>query len=152
MDETIRREIMELRKQASVAYVSSVDGRGYPQVKAMLVLDHESPLTHYFSTNTSSRRVGQFRENPKSSVYYCDSARFMGALFTGHMRVRTDAQACESLWREGFERYYPKGVADEDYSVLEFTAETVNYYHGLRNATFTAAELEAVPGSASIDG
>lgn len=146
MDATIRSEILELRRQASVAYVSSVNGQGYPQVKAMLVLEHESAAVHYFSTNTSSRRVAQFRENPKASVYYCDPERFMGALFTGHMRVRTDAQARESLWREGFERYYPKGVADEDYAVLEFTAETVNYYHGLHNATFTANELEAGPG------
>lgn len=143
MDETIRNEILALRQTAGVAYVTSVDGQGYPQVKAMLVLEHTSAVTQFFSTNTSSRRVGQFQANPKASVYYCDPARFMGALFTGRMRVRADAQARRGLWREGFECYYPKGVDDEDYSVLEFTAETVNYYHGLHNATFAITELEA---------
>jgi len=45
------------------------------------------------------------------------------------------------LWREGDEIYYPKGVDDEDYCVLRFTAETVNYYHGLGNVTLSADDM-----------
>ncbi len=141
MDDAMRNEIKALRENAKIAYVASVDGQGFPQVKAMLVLEHESLARQYFSTNLSSRRARQFLENPKAAVYYCEEGNFKGALFTGAMRVRDDREARELLWRDGFEMYYPKGVTDDDYVVLEFTPETVNYYHGLHNETAPMAEL-----------
>ena len=139
----LKKGIRALRENAQVAYVGSVNGEGFPQIKGMLVLEHDSMKTHYFSTNTSSKRVAQFRENPKASVYYVDDTKdqYKGALFTGTMEVCTDRETKAFLWREGFEMYYPKGVDDEDYCVYKFTAETVNYYYGLSNATLSVDEL-----------
>ena len=142
MNEAIKSEIINLRKNSKIAYVASVNEDGYPQIKAMLVLEHDSMQLQYFSTNTSSRRVRQFRNNPRASVYYCDEAQFKGALFTGTMEVCTDHDTKTFLWREGFEVYYPKGMDDEDYCVLKFKAETVNYYHGLSNESFSLKELD----------
>lgn len=141
--EDIKSQIRKLRQKAQVAYVASVNEDGFPQIKGMLVLEHDSIKTHYFSTNTSSKRVKQFLNNPKASVYYVDDTKdkYKGALFTGTMEVCTDHETKAMLWREGFEMYYPKGIDDEDYCVYRFTAETVNYYHGLRNTTLVVDEL-----------
>lgn len=143
MRDNIKSAIFDLRQNAHVAYVGSVNENGFPQIKGMLVLEHDSIKTHYFSTNTSSKRVGQFLKNPKASVYYSDETKdkYKGALFTGTIEVCTDHTTKASLWREGFEMYYPKGVDDEDYCVYKFTAETVNYYHELSNYTFSLDEL-----------
>ena len=141
MNETMLKEIRALRENSKVAYVASINAQGYPQVKAMLVMEKDCITTQYYSTNTSSQRVTQFLAQPKASVYFCDEANFMGALFTGTMEVLTDHASKAALWREGCEIYYPKGVDDEDYCVLRFTAETVNYYHGLHNETIPAALL-----------
>lgn len=139
----IKSEIRKLRENAQVAYIASVNEDGFPQIKGMLCLEHDSMKVHYFSTNTSSKRVAQFLKNPKASVYYVDDTKdqYKGALFTGTMEVCTDHETKALLWREGFEMYYPKGVDDEDYCVYKFTAETVNYYYGLSNATLSADEL-----------
>ena len=141
MNETIKSEILGLRENSKVAYVGSLSDEGYPQVKAMLVLEHESLPVQYFSTNLSSKRAQQFLKNPKASVYYCNEEQFKGALFTGTMEVCTDHDTKAFLWREGFEMYYPKGVDDDDYCVLKFTAQQVNYYHGLHNETLSIKEL-----------
>ena len=142
MDGNIKSEIRALRENSGIAYVASVNEEGYPQVKAMMVLEHESVKTHYFSTNTSSKRVGQFLKNPKASVYYCETAGgFKGALFTGTIEVCTDHDTRALLWNEKSWTYYPKGVDDEDYSVFKFTAETVNYYHGLKNTTLSIEDV-----------
>ena len=143
MDSIIKSEIRNLRENAQIAFVGSVNENGFPQIKGMLTLEHESMATQYFSTNTSSKRVKQFLNNPKASVYYCDETKdkYKGALFTGAMEVCTDHERKELMWREGFEIYYPKGIDDEDYCVLKFTAETVNYYHGLSNVTMPVDEL-----------
>jgi len=141
MNESIKSGILELRKDSNVAYVASVNEEAYPQIKCMLVLEHDSMLVQYFSTNLSSKRVKQFLKNPKASVYYCNEPQFKGALFTGQMQVCTDHDTKAFLWRDGFEMYYPKGVDDDDYCVLKFTAESVNYYHGLSNTSFSMEEL-----------
>lgn len=139
----IKSEIRKLRENAQVAYIASVNEDGFPQIKGMLCLEHESIKVHYFSTNTSSKRVAQFLKNPKASVYYVDDTKdqYKGALFTGTMEVCTDHETKAFLWRDGCEIYYPKGVDDEDYCVYKFTAETVNYYHGLSNVTLSVDEL-----------
>lgn len=141
MNSEIKSEIRKLRENAKVAYVGSVNGDGFPQIKAMLVPEHESVKIQYFSTNTSSKRAGQFMKNPKASVYYCDEQNFKGALFTGTIEVCTDHETKAMIWHDGDEMYYPKGIDDEDYCVYRFTAETVNYYHGLGNRTLSIDEL-----------
>lgn len=137
-------EIKKLRENLPVAYVGSVNEAGFPQIKGMLVPEHESVKTQYFSTNTSSKRVGQFLKNPKACVYYCDETKdkYKGALFTGTIEVCTDHETKAMLWHDGDELYYPKGVDDEDYCVYKFTAETVNYYYGLSNVTLPIEQLE----------
>ncbi len=141
MNEAWKNEVRSLRERSNNAYVASVNGQGEPQVKAMLVLEHDSLQTQYFSTNLSSRRAQQFLQNPKASVYYCNEGQFKGALFTGVMEVCTDHATKAFLWREGFEMYYPKGVDDPDYCVFKFSAHTVNYYHGLSNITIAMEEF-----------
>lgn len=141
MKDDLKIEIRKLRENSHNAYIASVNEDGYPQIKCMLVLEHDDMETQYFSTNFSSKRAQQFLRNPKASVYYCDESQFKGALFTGSIEVCTDHKTKAFLWREGFEMYYPKGVDDEDYCVLKFTANTVNYYHNLSNTTFSVKEL-----------
>lgn len=144
MNKDYKKEICALRREANVAYVGSVNADGFPQIKGMLSLEHEGMRVHYFSTNTSSKRVKQFLNNPKACVYYVDDTKdkYKGALFTGTIEVCTDRATKEFLWRPGFEMYYPKGIDDEDYCVYKFTAETVNYYFGLSNVTLPIEELE----------
>lgn len=141
MNSEIKSEIRKLRESAKVAYVGSVNEDGFPQIKAMLVPEHESVKIQYFSTNTSSKRAAQFLKNPKASVYYCDEKNFKGALFTGTIELCTDHETKAMIWHDGDEMYYPKGIDDEDYCVYRFTAETVNYYHGLSNRTLSIDEL-----------
>lgn len=141
INEKMKNEIINLRKNSKTAFVASVDENGYPTIKAMLVLENESIKTHYFSTNYSSKRVKQFMANPKAAVYLCNAKKYKGLMFQGTMEVLTDREHKEMLWRDGFEMYYPNGIDDEDYCVLRFTAEKGNYYTGLKNFDFDIEEV-----------
>jgi general stress protein 26 len=116
---------------------------GYPNTKAMLALMHNGITTHYFSTNASAKRTGQFLSNSKACIYYCNENEFKGLLLVGEMQVLTDREHKAMLWRDGFEIYYPKGIDDDDYCVLKFTASYGNYYHGLKNCTFSMEEASS---------
>ena len=141
MNDEIRENIKELREQSGSAYVACINEDGNPVTRAMLVLEHDSYGEQYFSTNTSSSKVACYQANPKASVYYCEPDNFKGVLFVGDMKVCTDQETKDFLWREGIEKYYPKGVTDPDYCVLRFTAKWGSYYHGLQNTKFTIDEL-----------
>jgi general stress protein 26 len=137
----LKNEITALVDNAKIVYVSSIND-SFPNTKAMLAMQHEGMVTHYFSTNLSSKRVGQFSNNPNACIYYCNETNFMGLMLIGKMEVCTDRMHRELLWREGFEMYYPNGIDDEDYCVLKFTALKGNYYHGLSNISFVMEELD----------
>lgn len=142
MNKSAKESITNLRKNSSTAYLASIDGEGYPVMRAMLVLEHSSFKTQYFSTNSSSGKVGYYQNNPKASVYYCEPQNYKGVLFVGEMQVCEDQETKDFLWREGFECYYPKGVTDPDYCVLKFTAKSGSFYHGLNSTKFAIEELE----------
>lgn len=90
----------------------------------------------YFTTNTSSRRVAQYRENPKACIYFCDQRFFRGVMLKGRMEVLEDATSKELIWLDGDTMYYSKGVTDPDYCVLRFTAESGRYYSNFKSEDF----------------
>lgn len=65
--------IGKLIDKQDVSFISSIDIEGFPNTKAMLPpRKREGIKTFFFTTNTSSMRVAQFRKNSKASIYFCD--------------------------------------------------------------------------------
>jgi general stress protein 26 len=127
---------LELMERAKICMLGTNGEDGYPNIKAMMNLKHEGLKKIWFSTNTSSRRVQQLRKNNRACVYYVDEQNFKGLMLVGTIEILQDIESRKMLWAEGAEVYYPLGVEDPDYSVLGFTAERGNYYHGLKNIDF----------------
>jgi len=137
MPRDIEKTIGALIDAQKVAFISSVDGDGFPNTKAMLPPRKREGIREiYFSTNTSSMRVGQYRENPKACLYFCDRRFFRGVMLKGTMEVLEDAEIKKTIWRFGDTRYYLKGVTDPDYCVLRFTAREGRYYSGFKSEAF----------------
>jgi general stress protein 26 len=130
------REALALASRSDIAMLGTNGDNGYPNIKAMIKMENEGLNRIWFSTNTSSKRVGQLIRNSKACVYFVDFEQWMGLMLVGDVEVLQDMESRQRLWREGFEKYYPLGVTDPDYSVLRFTAQWGNYYHALSNVTF----------------
>lgn len=121
----------------SVSFIGSVGQDGFPNLKAMLPpRKHEGIKTFYFTTNTSSMRVAQYRANSKACIYFCDKRYFRGVMLKGTMEVLEDEESKEMIWQEGDTMYYPKGVTDPDYCVLKFTAQCGRYYNDFSSQNF----------------
>ena len=119
------------------AFIASVDGDCFPNMKAMLSPRKRNGIQEFwFSTNTSSMRVAQYRENPKASVYFYDKRFFRGVMLKGTMEVLEDTASKEEIWEPGDTMYYPKGVTDTDYCVLKFTAHNGRYYSNFKSEDF----------------
>lgn len=131
------KTIGNLIDKQGVAFVGSVDEEGFPNMKAMLPpRKREGIRAIYFTTNTSSMRVAQYRRDPKACVYFCDRRFFRGVMLKGTMEILEDAASKEGIWRDGDTAYYPQGVADPDYCVLKFTAQSGRYYSNFKSEDF----------------
>ena len=126
-------------KRQNVAFICSVDEEGFPNVKAMLRPRKTEGLREFwFSTNTSSMRVAQFRRDPHACIYFYHKGliRYTGVMLKGTMEVLTDQAAKDLIWRRGDTMFYKAGVTDPDYCVLRFTAVSGRYYCDLRTESF----------------
>jgi general stress protein 26 len=132
--------IGSLIDKQGVSFIASVDADGFPNMKAMLPpRKREGIQVFWFTTNTSSMRIAQFRKNPKASVYFYDQRFFRGAMLVGTMEVLDDAASMKLIWREGDTMYYKQGVTDPDYCVLRFTATCGRYYADFSSQDFVVS-------------
>jgi general stress protein 26 len=121
----------------SVSIISSVDEVGFPNTKAMLPPRKREGIKHfYFTTNTSSMRVGQYNNNDKACIYFFEKRFYRGVMLKGTMKVLEDEKSKEMIWQDGDEMYYSKGVSDPDYCVLKFTAQNGRYYSNFKSVNF----------------
>lgn len=131
------KTIGNLISKQGVAFISSVDGSGFPNTKAMLPpCKTEGIKTFYFHTNTSSMRVSQYLENPKSCLYFCDRRFFRGVMLVGTVEVLQDAETKKTFWKDDYTMYYSQGVSDPDYCRLRFTAQHGRFYSNFKSENF----------------
>lgn len=129
--------IGNLIDRQGVSFIASISEKGFPNMKAMLPpRKREGIKEFWFTTNTSSMRVAQYRENPNASIYFCDKRFFKGVMLIGTMEVMEDADTKQMIWRDGDTMYYPKGITDPDYCVLKFTAIEGRYYSNFHSEYF----------------
>jgi general stress protein 26 len=128
---------LSIINSSSNSVISSIDEDGFPNTKAMLKpREIEEAKVFYFTTNTSSMRVGQYRKNPKASLYFFNPRFFKGVMLKGTMEVLEDQETKNRIWRDGDDMYYSKGVTDPDYCVLKFTAQSGRIYQNFNSQNF----------------
>ena len=123
-----------------VAFLASIDEEEFPNVKAVLRprKSMEGLKTFYFSTNTSSIHVQQFRAKPKACIYFYHKGliKYQGVMLRGTMEVLENEEIKKRFWGFGDKMFYPKGVTDPDYCILKFTATSGRYYCDLKTESF----------------
>ena len=133
------QKIEKFIRKRKISFVCSIDNENFPNVKAMLAPRKIVGIKEfYFSTNTSSMRVKQFRENPNASIYFYRKGliKYTGVMLVGTMEVLTDQKIKNDIWRKGDTLFYKQGVTDPDYCVLKFTATKGRYYCDLATESF----------------
>ena len=133
----VKKLSIELIENSLVAYFSTIDSDGFPITRALLNTRYrerypefskfyemmEDKYVLYFSTNTSSSKIDHIKENPKVSVYFCDTEQFKGVMFGGEIEIVEDMNIKRQFWLDRSIRYYPKGLEDPDYTILRFKPE-----------------------------
>jgi general stress protein 26 len=129
--------IGNLIEKQGISFISSVDKDGFPNTKAMLPpVIREGIRIFYWHTNTSSMRVGQYKNNPKACIYFCDKRFFREVMLRGTMEVLDDKKIKKQIWKNEFTMYYKGGINDPDFIIIKFTAESGRYYSNFSSENF----------------
>ncbi len=137
MNKKLLATSLSIIEKSNYTIIASVDEDGFPNLKAMLKpREHDGLKTFYFTTNTSSLRVKQFKRNPQAAIYFYDGRSFLGLMLKGKMEVLEDQNHKDKIWRAGDEMYYSQGKTDPDYCVLKFTAEAARLYQNFSSESF----------------
>lgn len=125
-----KAQIFNFIAEQKTAFIASVDGQGYPVIRAMLAPRKIDGNDIYFSTNTSSNKIKQFSANGKACVYFYKRGRFkyQGLSIIGEMQICTDQPTKDTVWKFGDSLFYKQGASDPDYCVLKFTCKSAEYY------------------------
>ena len=135
-------ELQSLIDRSLFADLGYIGEDGMPAIRRVFCAWHRGLGGHLISTNTSSGHVGRLTEDPSACLYFADSETFEGVCLTGRAVPTRDQALRRLLWNDGDEKYYPLGVDDPDYCVIEFTAERADYYRYDGKGTLGADALE----------
>lgn len=119
----------ELVKRSEFVDLGFIGYDGMPNIRKVFNLwQYKSMNRHFISTNTSSYHVRALLKNNNVCLYYSDNRTFQGLCLYGKAIVHFEKEYKQFFWNNGDEKYYPQGIEDEDYCIIEFLAEHGWYY------------------------
>ncbi len=128
-----KRVSLELMKVMQDAYLGTVDGDGFPQMRVMgnlrnkeqcriaeeLFAGHDEDFLIYMLTSHSSDKMQQIRANSKVSVYFCNSAEFHTLLLVGNAEEIDDLDLKKRIWQDDWKIHWPGGPEDPEFIMLK---------------------------------
>lgn len=144
-------EIRSLIDRSLFASLGYTDENGRQNIRRVFCVWHKGLGTHLISTNTSSSHVQSLMKNGNACLYFSDDDSFEAVCLYGKAKVSRDRKHKELLWNEGDEKYYPKGIDDEDYCVIVFTADSGRYYRSDGKADLTSDEISSFDSSCTLE-
>ncbi len=140
--EAKRLALALVERDPVVMTVGTVGRDGAPEIKAMVKMRNDGLNRFWFCSNTSTRRTEILRNDNRACLYayeYAPDAKPIvcrGVMLSGTIELSWDDDLRRSLWQDFMTMYYPQGPLDPDFVVVEFKAESGNYYEGLQNVNF----------------
>ena len=84
----------DIISQTTYCGLVNIDSNGQPQVRTMNPFPVEDDLVIWFATSRGSRKVGEFRNNPKVAVYFANHNTAIGYVnIFGKAEVIDDKEA-----------------------------------------------------------
>lgn len=150
-----QQEMYSLIYRSKSAALGYTDENGRQNIRMVFSTFHKGIGVHLISTNTSSAHVQSLLKNGNACLYFSDASTFEALCLSGRAVVHFDQEYKKLIWHPQDVQYYPGGVEDEDYCVIEFIAESGRFYSGSSEnykGDISRQEIEAATaGKAFID-
>jgi general stress protein 26 len=146
-EEEIKKQIASIMEKSEAVFVSTIDEKGNPDIRAMFNLrrkmqfpkiadiidDYYEKFVTFLSTNTSSSKINQMKLNPNIALYfYVTKERLKGVTLYGKTEFIEDEKIKKDIWEDDWDKYYPQGLKDPDYTLIKFNPKKAKFYSALQ--------------------
>ncbi len=132
-----RERILEVAREIMVAsqYPSliTVDEDGRAQARPMDAFPPDEDFVVWLGTNPVTRKVEQIRREPRVTLYYFDPESLAYVTLTGTARIVDDPDAKATIWKEGWEAFYPD--REGGYALIEVVPAWIEVVSETRGVT-----------------
>ena len=147
-----KEHLYDLLKDFDTAMLVTQSG-GQMHARPMAVAEMRPDAEAYFFTNRGSPKVSEIADDSSVMLTFQSSRQF--ASIYGRVRITRDRALVERLWKESFKVWFPGGKGDPDLVVLQFDAQTGEYWDnsgiaGLKYA-FEAAKAYLSDNKPTVD-
>lgn len=122
-------DIMALIDRSLYADLAYIDEDGKPVACRFYCVWHRGIGRHIMSTGTVHKHSRCLMNGGDACLYFGDESNCANVSLSGRCYVRQDHDLKALLWFEGDEHFFPLGVDDPTYCVLEFEADSLRYYY-----------------------
>lgn len=123
---TLAEKAADLLAQCDNVTLASVDAQGYPRPVQLSKIAARGFHDVWMATSAASRKVGDFRLNPKAGLCYDHWGD--GVALRGEVEVVTDDDTRRAMWQDWFGHHFPGGPADPDYVLLHFVGREATFW------------------------
>lgn len=127
MREKLKEKILDVIKDRTTACLATIND-SKPWVR--YVVCYSDGLKLYIYTYKNSRKVRQIRKNPNVHIAIASDLEKFSSPYvqiTGKAFVRTELKFRKKYWQSFLKRYYPKGINDPNFCVIEVSPEIIEY-------------------------
>ena len=131
-EKEVRQRCIGIMEKAGDVFLTTIGKDGFPYIRCIFNLRNKEKFPDlaglysggtddflvYLSTNTSSVKVSQLKENSAVSVYYCIPEKFHSLMLAGNVEILDDLEIKKAIYRDGWEIYFPTGPGDPDFTLL----------------------------------
>lgn len=126
----------KILNRCMVTILTTIDKDNVPNTRALLKVKNQGVDKVWFTTNTSSRKVKEIRDNSNACIYAYTRVPFRGVTLQGNIYIVEDLEIKKSFWKNSMKTYYTLGVTDPDYTLLCFETNSIAYYVNQFSKTF----------------
>lgn len=136
-------ELMSVVKRSMYADLGYINQDGKPAVSRFFCVWHRGIGSHLISTGSFFNHSKCLENGGDACLYFADEPKCFSVLMTGRAAPTQDRRLRQLLWYEGDEQYFPMGIDDPKYCVIEFKAESLSWYYDGQKGKMSAEEIAA---------
>jgi general stress protein 26 len=120
--------MLQLIEHTGNIYLGTVH-EGAPQIKVVTKNLHSGMNIFWFVTLTHRQRTADIQKDGHACLYFADNENYVTLRLDGMAAITRDPEILGKLWNDDLRMFFKNGVEDLEYSVIEFRAESGNFYH-----------------------
>ena len=124
MNDELRKHALEFMRQRVMCHLATTDG-AQPWIRVMQTAQVDDDFTIWFATYSGSRKVRQIVANPRVALSYWADGTDLRIL--GRAERIEDSATLAEMWRDEWQKFFPRGKDDPGYGVIKVRPEMVEY-------------------------